>query len=57
MAKKGKRIIVYLKSVETGLKNYSTTIHRDVLQEKKKIVLKKYDKKLKRHVDHEVVKK
>lgn len=57
MAKKGKRLIVFLKSKQTGVKNYTTTIHRDLLVGGKEIVLKKFDPKLKKHTDHVVVKK
>ena len=57
MAKKGKRIIAHLKSIETGIRNYTILIHRDNIKPGEELIFKKYDPKLKRHTKHKVVKK
>jgi len=55
MAKKGNRIIVLLECTTCKARNYSTTYNR-VNQKERKIELKKFCKKCKKHTLHKTVK-
>lgn len=55
MAKKGNRIIVLLECTKCKSRNYSTTLNR-VNQKEKKVELKKFCVKCKKHELHKTVK-
>ncbi len=55
MAKKGNRIVILFKCSKCKSTNYSSTINR-VNQKEKKLTLKKYCKKCRKHTLHEMTK-